>query len=596
MIRPAYIDRLDDCESGCSEGTPCEMKAAMRWLAEKARPYSVRFIPPMTRKESESKTVPFAAFTVRIRRKHRLSSATMVGRIDLASDHEGNIYSTTLETPDATAIASALLSRSRAGWLFLTTGRNRNVLDIMLEAFGQGLCDMGYAISPCISGSRVAFVTIRKGRRKWTWGYAETAAGVPASILLDYARDVNASLSPLYQRGDARALYNALGAYASFLADHFGVALSPTAGMIAIQCARRYLPEDYKKWKPTPLLVAMERDGRGYRGGMTHAVRYRGKTWRIDVNRQYTNALAARLPYRSAFGRYVSEEKTPDGVFLCHVRIRNGCTYQLGVWSGHEAGFISKRVGTGDYVSVLHTTEFDGLRRSGSTVTPGYGYIFTHCYSFRPYKERLQSLLDLYGKDSAAGRLTKPLGNYVYGKLGQNPKRKDLMFSKDKPADSAWIQYMDDDLRFWPMVWERDTKVVTSTQHVDMAGAITGAARSQTMSMWHAIETAGAHVLRVHTDSLTLDRDPRLLEGVADSIDPDIIGMWKLESEEVDSVIVGANAYIDQDGAHIAGVSDPTWEMIERIYDGHVAYVVQQENAPLAGFARRAREVRKEYG
>jgi hypothetical protein len=591
MLSPQYIDTLEPCEDGCEDDGPCEAKAALRWLAANANRYSpglqTQPLEPMAKPETAK---CFVTFTMRMRRISRSSIAMRPGRIDWYGG-AGGIRS----LPDgltvqelSEALAAHLLCRKYAGHLLITTGRDRSVLDTLLEHFGPHLLSLGYSLTPCISGSRISFITVRKDHRSWVICYAETVSGVSVDTLLSYARGAGALVTPYDFRGHPLALHIALAAYQSFLQQTFGVALHPTVGMIALKCARRELPAGFHKWRPTPLLVAMERIGKGYRGGMTYAVRYKGPSWRIDVNRQYTAALTTQLPYRTAFGRYESDESTP-GIFVCTLRMRDAIPYPVGVWVG--TGFESRVCGPGRYVCVLHTSELAGLRSIGADVSPYYGYVYTHCFSFERYVERLQRLCDRDGRDSALSKLVKPLGNFVYGKLGQNPIRKELLFSESKP-DASWFPYMDDELRMWGSIWERTRNVVTSSQHVEIAGTVTAAARSQTLQTWAYLLSCGYQVVRCHTDSLTVNMDPSF----AMNLSTDRIGDWRVESSDVDTVIVGANAYIDDKGAHIAGVSDPTWEMIEKVYDSQVVYVVEQQNAPLRGFTRAARQVRRKYG
>jgi hypothetical protein len=460
---------------------------------------------------------------------------------------------------------------------------------------------LGYALKPCMSGSAISFIKITKDKRSWTLCYAEAVSGVPVDTLLGYAEDAGRLQET--SSSDVRRLWHAISAYAEWLMREFGTALHPTIGIIALRCARRHLPQEFKKWRPQPLLVAMERDGKGYRGGITHAARYRGATTRIDVNRQYTHALeSVALPYRAAFGRYISPERTPHGVFLCSVQTTGNCTYPLGVWDGMDVGFTPRTVGSGSFVCVLHTSEFEGLRASGATIVPYYGYIFTQTFAFIGYVQRLRAICDDAGRESYEAKLTKPLGNYVYGKFAQKAIAKDLLFSTEKPvqeiteknASQAWMPYYDEDLKEWPGIWERTTLRYTSFQHVDIAGAITGGARSQTLLMWQRLSSYGLNVVRCHTDSLTVAGE--LPPGFSEEHCSESIGDWRVESSDEDTIIVGANAYVDTDGAHIAGVQRPTWEMIERIYDGHILVVVEQQNAPMRGFARGARKVRREYG
>ncbi len=587
MTTKEHIDALPSCDT---HDGPCDVKEALQWLVESADDYPSRsYVPPLTPMANDQKPRSFLAFTMRVRRKKLLGTGTKPGRIDWT---DGQSIAT-IDAPDADSVSSAFFAPKNAGYFLVTSGKDRGVLDLFLESFGPGLCEMGYTLEPCMSGSRISFIVVRKGKRSWTVVYAETISGVPVSTLLDYARGAGQQ-SVTERSGGCQSLYDAIAAYQSFLMGNFGVAVNHTVGMTALHCARRDLPPEYKQWRPVPLLVSMERYGRGYRGGMAHAVRHKGPATRIDVIRQYAHALTTPLPYRVAFGRYISPEVTPHGVFVCQVRLTSRVPYLLSIW--HGLGFESRTVGAGDYVSVLHTSEFPGLESAGASISPYYGFVFTHTFTLARYIERLQHLLDTEGYDSPVSRMCKPLGNYVYGKFGQNPMRKDLMFSTTDPR-GEWVPYVDENLKEWPLIWERTVRKYTASQHVEIAATVTGAARSQTVQMWKMLEDAGAVVVRCHTDSLTFTVKPGAdLSGIEAMLSESRIGSWRVERLDTETVIVGVNAYVDESGAHIAGVSDPTWEMIERVYDGHVLHVVQQENAPMRGFARGQREVTRRYG
>jgi hypothetical protein len=590
MITPEYLDTLESCEPGCDEETSCEMKTAMKWLNDAAKNYPTgQFIPPLTPLDTVDNPRNFAAFTVKTRML-RPSGLVQIRSIELYSGTAVSLAYFMTETDGCDFIIMNMLTRNLSGCLFACSKNSIEVLSIMLEQFGPQLVKRGYSLQPFASGGGVLFVTIRKGKQSWRFCYVETIAGVRLSVLLGYAQDVKV-LPASYGRVTAAVLYSAIGAYQSFLLATFGVAINPTAGMTAVRCVRRSLPEGFRKWRPDPLLVSMEREGKGYRGGMTYATKYRGPSVRIDVNRQYTAALSAALPYRAAFGRYISPEHTPHGVFLCRVQLTNFCPYPLGIWNGE--GFTSELCARGTYLSVLHTSEFPGLESIGASITPYYGFIFTRTFQASKHIERLQSILDNSGRNSNIAQISKPLGNHVYGKLGQNPEQEELTYALDRPP-GEWYPYVDGQLKEWRYIWTRENIRYTGSQHVEIAATITGHARSQTLQTWALLSTYGQTVVRCHTDSLTVSAQaPFLFDSTVIPDTPDQIGEWRVEYSDVPTTIVAANAYSDDKGAHIAGVSEPTQDMIDRMYAGEVVVISQQQNTPLSGWTRERRTVRK---
>lgn len=588
------ITGLPSCKPGCeSRGTSCESREALLWLNQNATEYpSGMYIPPMEPLTKNDDPKSFISVAATMKRTAMNGTGTMISQLEYSTDAITSTLLSGHSEEITTHISESILAWNRSGYLIVFSGRDRNVLDIFLEQFGPGLVELGYSLQPFLSDGDVSFIKIRKDRRSWQLCYAENISGASLDTLHGYARDAGSLSGHSTVRLSAPVLYSVIDAYQRFLLETFGVAINPTIGMTALRCARRFLPEGFKRWRPPPLLAAMERIGKGYRGGMTYAERYRGPSLRIDVVRQYTSCLTEDLPYRVAFGRYNPDSGAP-GVFLCTVSLSNTISYPLGVWSGKELGFVPETCTRGTYLSVLHTSEFPGLEAAGALIRPYYGYTYTATFTLAPYVERLQRILSENGRDSAVAKLTKPLGNYVYGKFGQKPDQKELIFSDKCPGD-LWYPYVDSELTEWTNVWERKKVRYTSTQLVDIAGTITGAARSQTVSMWAWLQSLGLRVVRCHTDSLTVvgDIPGELLQYLSD----DDIGMWRIESTDTDTIIVGTNAYVDQDGAHIAGVSNPTVEMIERVYDGQISYAWQDTKTPLRGFSRERRMVKRSVG
>lgn len=578
MLSSAYIKRLEG-DQECIE--------ALAWLAVNGKGYkSGGFTPPLSRKKPAKDQTKFLAITLRIGRRHHLKAGSRITRVDTFDGVEASSCIGT-ESDIADGIASRLFAPAYSGYLFVTSGKRRQALDAWLDSIGPYLLQKGYEIQPCLSSGGVSWVMVRKGKYKWTMTYFETMTGVEVSIGAMLA--TTADLPIVHQKRTAQYLHCAIVVVARLYMAEFGSALRPTVGMIAMDAARGSLPVDFRKWRPAPLLVAMEREGKGYRGGMTYAQRWRGHTVQVDVTRQYTYSIARELPHEWVFGPFPGFQNRNPGVYMCRVRIGNRIPYPIGIWQGTDAGFVVETVSRGEYVCVLHSPEIRSIIRAGGAVWPTYGYTATRTFSFGDHANHLQQLLTRYGRDSPIALLSKPLGNYVYGKLGQNPKRIELSFS-DQDKRPEWYPYFDEYGNAWDNVWERQVEKYSASQHIDVAGYITSLARSMTCDAWLQLSDAGANVLRCHTDSLTVDHLPesfRLSNG-------DEIGGWRVDAESDESIIVGANAYFDEDGPHIAGVTHPTYEMVEKLYDSGFTQVQQRIRKPRRGFGRGEEDVTRE--
>jgi hypothetical protein len=214
-------------------------------------------------------------------------------------------------------------------------------------------------------------------------------------------------------------------------------------------------------------------------------------------------------------------------------------------------------------------------------IEAGYGFAFTRTFSLSGYVERIEAICERYGRNSAIGRLTKPLGNMVYGKFGQKPNRWQLCYAAEAPDDS-WFPYFSDSGEDIAGVWERESHRVGSGMHVEIAAHITGYARSQTLATWAYLERCGLAVVRAHTDSITTYGDPRPYLDTSD----EIFGAWKYEGAWQDGIIIGPNAYADDEVGHIAGISSTERRLLEELHSEGVAFVSELQNAPRQGWQR----------
>lgn len=557
-----------------------ERLKALAYLASKSRSYDPNlFIPPWQKQENEDRERPFVALHIHA----TYDDDARQHRIDTMEFYDGENRDVCYSTDPDEMVEWFLqwpLANRYASHLIVTDGGKAGILNAWLETMGRLLVARGYSIEPCMSKGGITWAVVRKGRRRWIITSAEVMTGLPLSSLLGFAEDATGSADG--QVMPSLLLYTACDAYTTFLREHFGCALRPTVSMIASAAARRCMPENIRKWRPLPLLVAMEREGLGYRGGVTASHKHRGETYRIDVNRQYTAILESQLPLSSAFGRYAGPSSGEHGVFVCTVTAYEDCQYPVGVWLGEDEGFARRQIRKGTFVTVLHTSEFDALQALGCDIETGYGYAFTKTFTLADYVAKIRAVVETYGRTSPQGMATKPLGNMLYGKFGQQPKRPILMYSEQRP-DDTWAPYWTPEEGDVQWVWEKTQERVTMGMHVEIAAHITGYARAQTITTMAVLEAMGAQPVRVHTDSITTVNDPR---GII-PCDDETLGAWKFERHDEDSIIEHANAYADDDAAHVAGFSNVTREMLAEMHAGGEVIVAREVNLPRAAWYRR---------
>ena len=565
-----WVRALDDCE---------EHLDALAWLAERGyeRRYKT-FIPPMRAPKGEPKPKPFLVLAFHAEYDHDINQHR-ISWIGMQDAHDQ--AHTFVDGGDDVAafLATHVFSPEHASSLIVCNGGQGGIIDALIEDGARQLVAMGYLIEPYKCRGGIGSIKVRKGKRQWTVTSAEIMTGRPLATLLACAQD--AAGFDATSSGVLVCLYAACSAYSTFLMSSFGAVLNRTVGMIAAECARRHLPDGARKWKPDPLLVAMERDGMGYRGGISYGVGYRGETHRIDVNRQYTAMLANPLPCAARFGKYRSSIETPHGVYLCTVVAHRPVPYAVGAWVDAETGFVRDTLRRGRTVCVLHTSEFEALSAWDCDITPGYGYTFVETFTLAAYVEQIAAVCAEYGRTSPLGQMTKPLGNMVYGKYGQQPGHWQLLYAEEPPDDS-WHPHITDDLRRIKDVWERYDSSVTVGMHVDIAAHITGYARSQTMQMWALLDAMGHNVVRCVTDSITVTRNPSDVV----TYDDQAFGAWKYENLAYDGIVAGANAYADDTDGHVAGVTDAGRAVLEALHANGEVIVTRETNLPREGFWR----------
>lgn len=561
-----------------------ERLAALAYLANEAERYPPGlFTPPLTRPKNDDRDKAYAALAFHVEPWGEAASDRIVS-VEVCQDGRVERDFPPEDRDLSDWLARHVLNHKYASTLYVCNGGRIGILDIFLQTVGPHLLGDGYSIEPCMGQHGISWLKIRRGKRSWTITTAETLSGVPLSTLLDFAQ--TASDLPADQLGPAEILYGAISAYTGFLRASFGTALRPTVGMIASAAARRFLPESVLKWRPSPLLIAMERVGMGYRGGVAYGSKFRGDVHRIDVNRQYSALLREELPCDAVFDRFGGASDGRIGVFVCTIETDTPLVYPVGSWQPSERRFTYGGVASGRTVCVLHTSEFPGLYAKGVRIEAGFGFAYRSTFSLGPYVEAIEDVTRRYGRTSAVGAVTKPLGNMVYGKFGQKPDRWQLCYSLEKPGDD-WHPYFNEQLEDVAGVWERDHTRYTQGMHVDIAAHITGAARSQLLTTWARLEAYGYHVVRAHTDSITTSRDPREVMVT----DAEVFGAWKYEGGFADALFVGPNSFALGDTGHIAGIPNVSRSDLEELHAEGRITLSRVQKGPRHGWERADRIV-----
>ena len=517
---------------------------------------------------------PFWPWT-KPKRKDRWKPIAMVG-VDVSNgpDHDTNLpvaltYYTPErgsvtplhgETTDAATVASVLFSSKTRGHTMVFLYGLTFELNGLLRWYGRAWNDLGYALTPVVSGTHLRCLLVRKGRNRWTLTDAETMTGHPPGDILD---------SALGNRGVAEARQGHLPAVWQFIAglqtatmQRFGTYLRPTVGGTAIKVAGRYLPDGHLIPRPCPHLVAMCRAGAGYRGGYVFGVPYRGVAYKADVRRLYAHCLRAPLPSRWALGRGVCDLGERKGVFVCTVSGVPLHPVALGIWDGPERGFLRKLWTGGECIAILPSSEYLGLRAMGLTVTPGWGFAAIATIDLSPLVVGLGDAIAEHGPESSLGRLSKLIGNAIYGKMAMRPEREGIVWSATAPSALAFPMVTLDGVRV-PDLWAVDTVAYSPFQQIGMATMITGSARSVLYVEMAKRIREGRRIVHAHTDGYVATGPP------PDDLpnDTDAIGAWRLVEQDTDTTVVRGGGYVI--GADVKWSGAPGWtrQQIEIAYE-----------------------------
>ena len=439
--------------------------------------------------------------------------------------------------PDASSRLASLLfqARTRRTSLVVPDG-SAWVFDALLRDHVPAWVDLGYVVTPLVAGWTCKGMVVRKGRERWTLADFTALTGT------DPARALAEGATPSGLASGEEDPLPALTAWVTRLQEAtlatFGVYLRPTLPGTAVRSAGFDLPEGALIPRVPPYVVAMCRDGLGYRGGYVYGEKYRGLAWKVDARRLYARALCEPLGVQWTFGRCQPRDVERPGIYLCTVSGEALHPVQLGTWDGPEHGFTLRLWSGGTAIAILPSSEFAGLRAMGLTVEPGWGWVAERVVDFSAFVAKLQRVLDQYGSDSREGRAAKLLGNSLYGRLAVRPDREIAIWSRERPGKDAWPMVTPDG-RPMADLWEVQEVRYSPSQQVGAAAMITGFARGYLYEEMARRIRDGASIVHAHTDGYVATGPvPADLPWETDEI-----GAWRLVSVDDDAIVARAGGY-----------------------------------------------------
>lgn len=438
--------------------------------------------------------------------------------------------------PDAMRVAETLFGTHTRQTSIVVPDGSAWVFDAILRQYARTWVRAGWTIQPLVAGHQVKAVIVRNGRYRWTLSDFDGMTGTSPETALTEARADG--LCPRQPQDDLRLLLAWVVRLQTVVHAELGTYLRPTVGGTAVRAVAYDLPDGQFVPRVQPLLVAMCRVARGFRGGYIYGERYRGPAFKVDVRRMYAWALSQPLGFRWALGPCVTDGSEADGIFLCTVSGTPQHPVQLATWRDEANGFTAELWPGGSAICVLPTSEFAGLRALGVTVEASFGFVATRSLTFKPFVSRLQEVITRHGSESPAGRYAKLAGNTLYGRLAVNPHREGVVFSEERPEGVVFPLVTVDGERL-DNLWHVEGVHHAPSQQVSMAAQVTGFARTKLYECMAQLIGEGHTIVHAHTDGLVVTgTPPAWLTG-----DTDQIGAWRLISTDDDAIVARSGGY-----------------------------------------------------
>jgi len=443
----------------------------------------------------------------------------------------------------------------------------------VLDVFGQ-LRSLGWKLTGAVIDAPPTILTFARGSAKIKaldtlniWRVPLKAIGEMVGLpKLDMpTKSAGRDAWDAYNRRDVEIIMTACMQWWAWLKDEDMGGFAPTLASQALRTWRHRYMHHRVLVHDNEDLLAMERES--YHGGRVECFRlgaYRGSFHVLDVNSPYPSVMrGAMYPaqlafYRPVMGRLNWRKYAEELCIVARVRLRTD-TPIYPMLSGGKLIFP-----VGEFTAALCGPELMEADKRGHLIEVESAAFYRGAAIFTQFVD------DLYARRVAARSRGNPtlaynykiLLNSLYGKFGQRGQ----VWSELEPTD-------DMSARFWQQIDAQTREVRTFRQLGGLvqelehepesrescpaiAAYVTSYAR---LRLWQLIEMAGReNTYYVDTDSLVVNDAGR--ERLAGEIDPDVIGMLKLEKVARRIELRGAKDYTIGDVVKIKGVRrDAKW-------------------------------------
>ena len=311
-----------------------------------------------------------------------------------------------------------------------------------------------------------------------------------------------------------------------------------------------------------------------YHGGRVEAFRIGQIPWspvyKLDVNSMYPYVMATQ-EYPTALLEYIADiSPTKLKDVIKNVIVLGYCEVDTDepVYCRTEDGKLTFPIGRFG-VSLTHA-EIEYALENGHLIRLIEGYIYRKQPIFTDYVNYFYAKRRYYKKTNnlAFNLFCKLMLNSLYGKFGQRVPQTVIIGKA--PEDKATVEYHYDlvtgerwrEIVIGGIRYKEGERKLSYNSFPAIAACVTGYAR---IYLWKLIKEAGIeNVAYVDTDSLLVNQEG--YKHLSYRLDPDKLGMLKLEEKGKVAIIKGLKDYSVDETVHIKGVRPNAPEISEGVY------------------------------
>jgi hypothetical protein len=417
---------------------------------------------------------------------------------------------------------------------------NGNKFDALF--IGLALLDTDYIIRPYLTKSKSlrGMRITEKDNEKMYWEFLDGIAmtGIIKKLSefiasfapdfpkleLDFSKTEFDSNNPQhveYAERDSEGLYYAMLNCNKIVEDLTGgLRLTPTIGNLGVKFLQKKMPKETLVWQPPPECLDSIHTS-AMRGGFCFmAHKYKGKTWKYDINQAYAAAMRdAELPAGRCTSVYCFMDTMP-GIYLINANtnvLSKVPFYYKDIESGK--GLFSNSEITNAWIT---STEYEQLIDEGWQIEILEGWAWSNTFNLGDMVNELEVLRhsDPEGPSGPLGLMCKMLGNNAYGKTAERLDGIELILAAECPEGFA--PYDPENL---PYVWFKfnENKIFRPYHQPQLAAFITAHVR---MVVRQAALLAGMAWVYADTDCIACSAPARGLD-----IHPKRYGAWKQETD-----------------------------------------------------------------